>query len=173
MVWVVPVVAIIAFAALPGCGGSSDDTTATNTFTSSAPRGAAASHHRRSGAASNRGSAGGGPAQPTAGGKRAKGPRAPSPATCVIDWNHGGATPQLLHVLGPTVRAAGPFRAEIGALGASCAVVVRATGVEGGGGVTYKMRERSPGGGFVQGAVPPLQPAAAAVLERNGLLRLR
>jgi hypothetical protein len=155
------VAASVLALAVFGCGGGGDKSSATSSPTSAAPT--TQPPTTTTGTAA-------GASQPT---PAKRNPHAPSPATCLVDWNHGGATPQLLHVLGPAVRAAGPFPAEIGTVGDDCAIIVHASGIEGGGKITYETRERAPGGGYVQAAVPPLESATPAVLEHDALLRLK
>jgi hypothetical protein len=150
----------IAIAALTGCGGSSatsssssTSTTATTSSTTGKSRQALAPPAKNSG-------------------KEKAGPGKPSAGDCIAAWNRIGPAPSLKNVLLPVLRASGPFRAEVGTAAGLCAIVVHATGVEGGAAVTYEIAQR-PDSRFVQGAVPDLGGSARdATLGRDGKLSL-
>jgi hypothetical protein len=175
MVWVVPVIVLIAFTAVVGCGGSSGETTATNASTSSSPAPTTgASQQANSNGASGRRAAAGASSEGTSGGasQKAAQPASPSPRQCVAAWNRAGPAPSLKNVLLPAARASGPFRALVGVAAGRCGIVVHAAGVEGTEAITYEVLQR-PDGAFVQGQVPKPPPSAPqATLERDGSLKL-
>jgi hypothetical protein len=166
--------------AVAGCGGDGastsvapDDSTTTRTAPASAPAGPPS---QRSGKPGGR-------------------PPAGSPKECLDEWDEIGPASSLEHVLLPAVRAVGPFRTEVtvfdprtagkGRLDripqGSCVIVVFASGIEGGGKVSYIAVRGAGDAGFVQAleARHPRDVIGAgtnvldATLRRDGSLSLR
>src|ERR671936_1912581 len=104
---------LIAGIALAGCGGSGATTTTTSAPVASST--APTTTTNSTGAGS----------KPTSSGaaKGKAGGSAPSPGACAAAWNRTGPAPSLEHVLLPSLRASGPFPAQVGRASGRCALI--------------------------------------------------